>query len=100
MTKPIPTNMTGGLNDLLGFQLVEWHSGYAVLEVELDDGVVEFGILEEDALGFSRIDFGALEAAAAQGEAGFVAPALGDGLGIEVFGEEEFAGDVHLSFWG
>ena len=37
MTKPIPTNMTGGLNDLLGFQLVEWHSGYAVLEVELDD---------------------------------------------------------------
>ncbi len=37
MAKPIPTNMTGGLNDLLGFQLVEWHSGYAVLEVELDD---------------------------------------------------------------
>ena len=25
------------MNDLLGFQLVEWRSGYAVLEVELDD---------------------------------------------------------------
>ncbi len=37
MTKPIPESMTDGLNDLLGFQLVEWRSGYAVLEVELDD---------------------------------------------------------------
>ena len=37
MTKPIPKSMTDGLNDLLGFQLAEWRSGYAVLEVELDD---------------------------------------------------------------
>ena len=37
MTKPIPKSMTDGMNDLLGFQLVEWRSGYAVLEVELDD---------------------------------------------------------------
>ena len=28
--------MTDGMNDLLGFQLVEWRAGYAVLEVELD----------------------------------------------------------------
>ena len=37
MTKPIPKSMTDGLNDLLGFRLVEWRSGYAVLDVELDD---------------------------------------------------------------
>jgi hypothetical protein len=36
MTKPIPESMTDGLNDLLGFQLAEWRSGYAVLEVELE----------------------------------------------------------------
>ena len=37
MTKPIPKSMTDGLNDLLGFELVEWRSGYAVLDVELDE---------------------------------------------------------------
>ncbi|MEC8963042.1 MAG: PaaI family thioesterase, partial [Pseudomonadota bacterium] len=37
MNKPIPKSMTDGLNDLLGFRLVEWRSGYAVLDVELDD---------------------------------------------------------------
>ena len=37
MTKPIPKSMTDGMNDLLGFQLVEWRSGHAVVEVELDD---------------------------------------------------------------
>ncbi|GIS89565.1 MAG: hypothetical protein CM1200mP18_22750 [Gammaproteobacteria bacterium] len=39
MTKPIPKSMTDGMNDLLGFQLVEWRSGYAVLEVELMIGI-------------------------------------------------------------
>ena len=37
MPKPIPKSMTDGMNDLLGFQLVEWRSGHAVVEVELDD---------------------------------------------------------------
>ena len=37
MNKPIPKSMTDGLNDLLGFRLVEWRSGYAVLDVELDE---------------------------------------------------------------
>ena len=30
-------NLTAGLNDLLDFQLTEWRSGYARLEVELDE---------------------------------------------------------------
>ena len=33
----MPKSMTDGLNDLLGFELVEWRSGYAVLDVELDE---------------------------------------------------------------
>ena len=29
--------MTAGLNDFLGFQLVEWRAGHATLEVDLDE---------------------------------------------------------------
>ncbi len=70
-------------------------------EVELDDRVVEGGVFEEDSFGFGRIDIRAQQRTVTQGELGLEAPAVGDGGGVEVVREDEFAGDTHQGVgWG
>ena len=51
--------------------------------------------LRKTRLGFVWSDISTQQRAATQGEFGLEAPSLGDGGGVEVFREDEFAGSTH-----